>query len=179
MDFWCRILADPPTLVNIILTVVIAGAAIAQAIFARKLWQLQKFIEDQRARTFVSAVLEYMVGLQSQPGNAFLRLENASGIGVMVKRVHLAVTAKGKESRDLNLNLAVGPYSSRGTDITNDLQNTVWDANPGAPPSNENHHSAEIEVTAEYDAEENTRQSPTLKFRATYSRFNLQRIELI
>lgn len=167
------------TALNVILTVVIAGAAAVQGFFAWRLWSLQDSIEKQRARTYVSAMLEYIQIDSKLPGYVYLRLENASGVGVMARMAKLVVTAKGRKEGSIALNFALGPYSVRTKDITDEFRNLVWDANPGAPPVNENQHSAEAELAATYETEGRQRTSTPMKFRATYARWNCERIEII
>jgi hypothetical protein len=134
---------------------VIAVAASAQVVFDILLWRLQRNIQAARTRTFVSAGLELRRPDEKKPRQAFLRLENASGVGVWVQHIILVVTAKGRtgDQSTLPLNFAIGPYLSRELEISNFIRDAAVRVDPADKDWESLPHSADVEVVAHYTDE--------------------------
>lgn len=144
------------SVINIALTVAIAAATIVQARVARRLWKLQKSIEETRKQTFLAMGFEIKrTGHNNPPRQAFLRLENGSGIGITIDRVE--VTAKYVQqtgsTEKLILHSVLGPYASREIEVSEKIKQAAMNADQNNPAWNSSAHSVKLRLVPYYRAE--------------------------
>jgi hypothetical protein len=111
------------------LTIAIAAAAAAQAFFAGGLWLIQW--SQDRERTQVAVALD----LRGLPTTAFLRFENASPSGVLLKRVLMVASGYGRTADPVikDFRFSIPDYASREVEFTRELfaaAKSIDDAHP-------------------------------------------------
>ena len=102
------------------LTVAIAGAGVAQAIFAGFLWSLQRELSKERRHAFVAVVLHVNPSLSQRVA---VRFENASGSGVLFRYLTLVASAKGRtaDAMKLDFRMSIAGHGSREEDVTDEI----------------------------------------------------------
>lgn len=101
-------------------TLVIAIAAVAQAVFALFLWWLQHELSQERRHAFVAVVLDANPSLSQRVG---VRFENASSSGVLLRYMNLVASAKGRtaDATKLDFRMSIPGHGSRAEDITDEI----------------------------------------------------------
>jgi hypothetical protein len=79
---------------DFLLACVIASAAVAQAHFAKRLWHLQKTVDEVRI------LLRFTQDEENIVRRLSLRVANLSGVGVFVERVECSIEAVYRDSGD-------------------------------------------------------------------------------
>ena len=158
------------------LTIVIAFAAAVQAIYAVVLYRLQKKIEHLRERTFVGLGAEVRrpdpnASIPYSQKQLFLRLENASGVGVWIQHIKVVVTAKGRtgDPATLTLNTAIGPYLSREFEVSDVIRGAAIQVDSADPDWNNAPHSADVEFAPHYSAEGREADGQAVRCRIKFS----------
>lgn len=139
----------------IALTAVIAVAAGFQAWFARRLWNLQKQIEDARKETAVYVALELLPSTGNrEPWNTRVRFENASPVGVLLSRLVIVAKIKGKSAFPTNVDFrfSIDEYGSRDAVITKEVFDSCRSVEPADPAwqGGSTELSACLELTPHY-----------------------------
>lgn len=101
------------------LTIAIAAGAVAQALFAGAFFYLQWSNDRERKRTHVAVALD----LIGSPTQAFLRFENASPSGVLLKQVLMVAKGYGRTADDVrkDFRFSIPEYGSRQVPFTNEI----------------------------------------------------------
>jgi hypothetical protein len=101
------------------LTIAIAAGAIAQALFAGGLLWIQFAQDRERKRSQVAVALD----LKGSPTRAFLRFENASPSGVLLKHVLMVANGYGRTADPVkkDFRFSISEYASREVQFTNEI----------------------------------------------------------
>jgi len=157
------------------LTVAIAGAGVAQAVFAGFLWKLQDELSQERRRAFVAVALESHLNLSPRIA---VRFENASSSGVLLRHLNLVASAKGRtaDAMKLDFRFAISPHGSRIEDITDEIHKAAHSVDPGdiAWTSGEK-HTVSIELEPHYTTiVEKKRYGPRVVYKLEFSGGTIQ-----
>ncbi len=130
---------------TLLLTAAIAGAAIAQAFVAFRLWKLQRSIEDERKRIHI--VLEFVKGDDGYP---FLKVMNASARGVYIGAFQFSLTSlpEGSESWVDEDGILLGPYGYEKMDCGENWRLNVLFLADKLPPAKQ---AVTLAIVASYE----------------------------
>ncbi len=167
-----------------ILAAVIAGATIWQAIFAGRLSKLQQQIEDARKETAVYVAVELLESTSSRaPRDVRVRFENASPVGVLLSRLVIIARATDRTANPVNLDFrfSIRDYGSREAIITKQL----FDAARSVQPANtawqggSDRHDVFLELTPRYEVAGKTHAGFPVRYRLEYSGPNLFQVVML
>jgi hypothetical protein len=158
------------------LTFAIAAAAVAQAVFAAKLFQFQRKLEHDRTRTSVIATLELRRLDLARPQQAWLRIENSSAVGIEHERLELMLTARGRSLGNdfLDMHMSVSPWSSREIEIRDEFVARAIKIDPADPAWNADAHTVFVMFKSHYAANGTQTVGNRSYYRVEFSAHNLQ-----